>query len=53
MEWEAEAFGLEISGVTLLTITPDGWLTRIALHHRPLGAVERFSTELEARLASQ
>jgi hypothetical protein len=50
MEWEGSAFGLAIAGVTALSIDPEGWLTRIALHHRPLGVVERFSVELKARL---
>src|SRR5208283_5568230 len=50
MEWEAQALGLGISGVTVLTIASDGWLTRIALHHRPLGVVQRFASELEKRL---
>lgn len=52
MEWEATAFGLAISGVTVLTIDSDGWLTRIALHHRPLGVVQRFSAEFWERLPS-
>lgn len=50
MEWEAEAFGLAIWGVTSLAIDKGGWLSRIAIHHTPLAAVERFSAELEARL---
>jgi hypothetical protein len=45
MEWEASAFGLPISRVTVLTIDSEGRLVRIALHHRPRGAVERFSAE--------
>jgi hypothetical protein len=50
MEWAATAFGLAISGVTVLTIDSDGWLVRIALHHRPLGVVQRFSAEFSDRL---
>ena len=53
MEWEAEAFGLAISGLTALTIDAGGWLTRIALHHRPRGSVERFSAELEPLLVER
>jgi hypothetical protein len=50
MEWEAGAFGLEIAGVTVLSIDGDGWLVRIALHHRPFAVVERFSAEFAQRL---
>jgi hypothetical protein len=49
MEWEASAFGLAISGVTVLTIDSGGWLVQVALRHRPLGAVERFSAEFRER----
>lgn len=51
MEWEASAFGLAIAGATVLTIDPGGWLTKIALHHRPFAVVERFSAEFQARYA--
>jgi hypothetical protein len=50
MEWEASAFGLAISGVTVLTIDSGGWLVHVALHHRPVGAVERFSAEFRERV---
>lgn len=52
MEWEAEAFGLAIAGVTVLSIDPNGWVTQIALHHRPLAVVERFSHALKPHLAA-
>ena len=50
MEWEASAFGLAISGVTVLIIDSGGWLVRIPVHHRPLGAVERFFAEFRGWL---
>jgi hypothetical protein len=49
MKQEASAFGLAISGVTVLTIDSGGWLVQVALRHRPLGAVERFSAEFRER----
>jgi hypothetical protein len=51
MEWEASAFGLAISGVTVLNIDSGGWVTQIALHHRPFAVVERFSAEFQSRFA--
>lgn len=54
LEWEATAFGgLPIEGVTILTKNADGQTLRAAIHHRPLGAVLRFSAELRTRLAGE
>ena len=51
LEWEARAFGGEkLSGITILTQREDGKIVRAAIHHRPLGAALRFSTELGRRL---
>ncbi|MEU6088373.1 alpha/beta fold hydrolase [Streptomyces sp. NPDC047085] len=51
LEWEATAFGgLRIQGVTVLTKDEDGRIVRAAIHHRPLGAVLRFSVEMRERL---
>ncbi|MER6850618.1 alpha/beta hydrolase [Streptomyces flaveolus] len=48
LEWEATAFGgLEIFGVTN---DDEGRITHVAIHHRPLGAALKFSTELRERL---
>jgi hypothetical protein len=52
LEWEARALGLQVWGVTALTKGAEGRITRIALHHRPLGAVIRFSTGLADRLTA-
>lgn len=50
LEWQATAFGrLPIEGDTLLTKNADGQALRVAIHHRPLGAVLRFSAELRTR----
>ncbi|MDB5859955.1 MAG: alpha/beta fold family hydrolase [Ramlibacter sp.] len=51
LEWEAQAFGgQKLSGITILTRGDDGKIVRAAIHHRPLGAVLRFSSELARRL---
>lgn len=49
LEWNATALGLEIGGLTALELDADGRVLRVALHHRPLGAVSRFSAELARR----
>lgn len=51
LEWEATAFGgLKFSGVTVLTKNEDGKIARAAIHHRPLGALQKFSGELRRKL---
>ncbi|MEU2618440.1 alpha/beta fold hydrolase [Streptomyces sp. NPDC007157] len=51
VEWQATAFGgTRIDGVTILTKNADGQIARAAIHHRPLGALHRFSAELGRRL---
>jgi hypothetical protein len=51
LEWEATAFdGLKLSGITVLTKNQDAKITHAAIHHRPLGALHRFSSELRRRL---
>ena len=47
LEWEARALGLDIGGVTVLSLDPDGRVARVALHHRPLDAVIRFARARE------
>lgn len=50
LEWKATAFGgMPIEGVTILTKDKQGHIVRAAIHHRPLGAVLRFSAELRDR----
>ncbi|AVH54762.1 MULTISPECIES: alpha/beta fold hydrolase [Streptomyces] len=52
LEWEATAFGgVRMQGVTVLTKDAQGQIVRAAIHHRPLGAVLRFSGELRERLS--
>ncbi|MFD9003082.1 alpha/beta fold hydrolase [Streptomyces sp. NPDC059582] len=54
LEWQATAFGgLPIEGVTILTKNADGQILRAAIHHRPLGALLRFSAALRNRLAGE
>lgn len=51
LEWRATAFGdLPLSGVTVLTVDSDGRIVHAAIHHRPLDAALRFSTELRRKL---
>jgi hypothetical protein len=50
VEWEATAFGIALEGVTILTRNGDGRIVNARIHHRPLGAVLRFSAELRERL---
>jgi hypothetical protein len=51
LEWAATAFGgIQLEGVTILTKDGSGQIVRAAIHHRPLGAVHRFSAELRERL---
>jgi hypothetical protein len=51
VEWEATAFdGMALDGVTILTKNDDGRIVSARIHHRPLGAVLRFSSELRERL---
>jgi hypothetical protein len=52
LEWEAGGLGLQIWGLTALTKDTQGRITRIALHHRPLGVVTRFSAQLADRLTA-
>ncbi len=52
LEWEATAFGgQQIFGVTVLTKGADGRINHVAIHHRPLEAALKFSTEMRERLA--
>ncbi|BAY50511.1 hypothetical protein SAMD00079811_81400 (plasmid) [Scytonema sp. HK-05] len=47
LEWNASAFGGQpLSGVTILIKNPDGLIVHLAIHHRPLGAVLCFSSEM-------
>jgi hypothetical protein len=51
LEWEATALGgLALHGITILTKDEDGKITHAAIHHRPLGAVLKFSAEVGRRL---
>jgi Aldo/keto reductase family len=50
LDWTARALGLDIDGVTVLTVGPAGTFTSIAIHHQPFGAVLAFSREMGRRL---
>jgi pimeloyl-ACP methyl ester carboxylesterase len=52
LQWCATAFGgMDINGVTVLERGADGKVVSAAVHHRPLGAVLRFSAEIRDRLS--
>jgi pimeloyl-ACP methyl ester carboxylesterase len=52
LQWRATAFGgIRIDGVTVLERDASGKIVTVAIHHRPLGAVLRFSAEIRDRLA--
>jgi pimeloyl-ACP methyl ester carboxylesterase len=51
LEWKASAFGgVSIDGVTVITRSEDGSISRVAIHHRPLGAALQFSAAIGDRL---
>jgi pimeloyl-ACP methyl ester carboxylesterase len=52
LQWRARAFGgMQIDGITILERRASGKIVAAAIHHRPLGAVLRFSAEIRDRLA--
>lgn len=54
LEWAARTYsGLELSGVTVLTMNESGEIAEISIHHRPLPMLLKFSAELGDRLAGQ
>jgi hypothetical protein len=50
LEWEGQAFGMDVAGSTILTRDGSGLIRSIRLYHRPLHLVVRFSAELGRRL---
>ena len=47
LQWKATAFGgMQIGGITILDRDVNGKIISAAIHHRPLGAVLRFATEI-------
>ncbi|MGA9362274.1 MAG: alpha/beta hydrolase [Mycobacterium sp.] len=53
LQWRATAFGgMQIRGITILDRDGSGKIVAAAIHHRPLGAVQRFAIEIRNRLAS-
>ena len=54
LEWEAKLHGGErVSGITILTSDANGKIASIAIHHRPLPGVLRFSAELRQSLVGK
>ena len=52
LEWELQALGQRLQGVTVLTFGSSGLIDNVAIHHRPLGAVLAFSAEMGQRLGN-
>ncbi|MDX6653914.1 MAG: hypothetical protein QOH18_615 [Solirubrobacterales bacterium] len=46
LEWEQEALGRRIEGVSVLVFDDAGLIESVAIHHRPLDAVLAFSAEM-------
>ncbi|HXZ08568.1 MAG TPA: alpha/beta hydrolase [Paraburkholderia sp.] len=54
LEWKVQAFGGEqMRGITVLTKNAQGKIVHVAIHHRPLGGVLKFSAELARVLQGQ
>jgi hypothetical protein len=49
-EWEAQALGVSVRGLTALTPDATARVSQVALHHRPLEAVRRFPAGLSHRV---
>ncbi len=50
LEWEGQAFGMDVAGSTTLSKNASGLIESIRLYHRPLHMVVKFSAELGRRL---
>jgi hypothetical protein len=50
-EWEGDALGRPVWGVTALSLGTDGRINRVVLSHRPLPVVDKFAAALANRLA--
>jgi hypothetical protein len=50
LEWEGQAFGMDVAGTTTLSRNGSGLIASIRLYHRPLHMVVKFSAELGRRL---
>jgi pimeloyl-ACP methyl ester carboxylesterase len=51
LEWEAQAFsGMQLRGITVLTKNDEGKIVHVAIHHRPLNGLLKFSYELGQRV---
>jgi hypothetical protein len=48
--WEGHALGVTVKGVTSLSVGADDQVSRVILHHRPLGAVLLLAATLADRL---
>jgi hypothetical protein len=50
LEWELEALGLRLNGVSVIRFDSSRLIDRVSFHHRPLGGVLAFSAEMGRRL---
>jgi len=53
LEWEGQAFHMDVAGSTILTRDDSGLIQSIRLYHRPLHLIVRFSAELGRRLSGK
>jgi hypothetical protein len=53
LEWEGQAFGMDVAGSTTLSRNGSGLIASIRLYHRPLHMVVKSSAELGRRLNGQ
>jgi len=52
LEWAASALGLQMAGVTVLSVNDSNLVELVAIHHRPLPAALSFSVEMRRRLVA-
>jgi hypothetical protein len=52
LEWELEALGQRLNGVSVIGFDGSGLIDSVAFHHRPLVGVLAFSAEMGRRLGN-
>jgi hypothetical protein len=52
LEWELDALGERLEGVSVISFDASGLIDSVAFHHRPLGGVVVFSSEMGRRLGT-
>jgi hypothetical protein len=52
LEWELEALGQRLNGVSVISFDGSGLIDGVAFHHRPLAGVLAFSAAMGRRLGN-